>query len=282
MEETTETSSADDTPDVNHRMEPLERSAGSKLFLFLLGGVSILYAAVLIYHVSVPPGAPARQAFLEQCRQICLRYGLVSTNNVRHDARAFLTAVEAKPLSEALSDILSDSSFVPAETQTHSLLGQKAPDFELLSHEGKIQSLQDFLNDGPVMVVFYYGFHCSHCVAQLFAINDDLKHFRELGIRIVAISHDKPEVTAEALDEYGAFGFPLLSDPGNAVSALYGCTELPTSESDGLLKHGTYLLDSEGTVTWVNTGLTPFVDNRSLLVHLAKLQKHHTPTLAAK
>src|SRR5258706_4908681 len=28
---------------------------------------------------------------------------------------------------------------------------------------------------GPIVLVFYYGYHCNHCVGQLFALHDDMQ-----------------------------------------------------------------------------------------------------------
>ncbi len=266
--------------DVTPVPEAMERSTGSKVFLALLGAVSLLYAAVLIYHVSVPPGSANQQAFLEQCRQICMQYGLVSTGNVKHDVRAYLTAVEVKPLSDALDSILADSSFEPAETQQHTLLEHAAPDFELLNETRNSRRLSELLDDGPILLVFYYGFSCSHCVAQLYAIDDDRHYFRELGVQIVCVSQDRPEQTLAAFAEYGKFDFTMLSDPGNLISQKYDCFEPASKQSDGFLKHGTFLLDQQGTVVWANTGFLPFVDNRSLLMHIAKMQNRQPTALA--
>lgn len=259
-----------------------ERSPGSRLFLLLLGVVSVFYAVILIYHASVPPGAPGQQAFLEQCRQVCLKYGLVSTGHVKHDAEAYLTAVNARPLSSDLHSILEDPAFTPEPTQTHPLLGQHAPDFELLNEGRNSRKLSDLLGDGPVLLVFYYGFSCSHCVAQLYAIDKDLSLFEELGVRVVAISQDKPEHTAAAFAEYGRLPFTVLSDPENRISEQYSCSEQPSDSSAGFLKHGTFLLDADGTVVWAYRGFTPFVDNKSLLRHAAKLRNVDPATIASK
>lgn len=274
----TESSGLPETP---AESGPGDRSPGSRLFLFLLGTVSVFYAVVLIYHASVPPGGPDQTGFLEQCRRICQQYGLVSTGHIRHDARAFLTAVNKQPLSDGLQALVSDPQFVPEATQPHPLLGRPAPDFELLNEDGNPRKLSTLPGSGPVLLVFYYGFSCSHCVAQLYALNDDVRYFNELGVRIVAISSDKPQQTAAAFAEYGKFPFTMLSDPDDATSRRYSCSLPPSRDSDGFRKHGTFLLDSQGTIVWANTGFLPFVDNRSLLTHAANLQQLPAAAIAA-
>ena len=51
-----------------------------------------------------------------------------------------------------------------------------------------------------MVLVFYYGYHCNHCVGQLFALHDDISKFRELGAEVVAVSADPPEWTRERWD----------------------------------------------------------------------------------
>ncbi|MCA9035753.1 MAG: redoxin domain-containing protein [Planctomycetaceae bacterium] len=255
--------------DANASPPGLERAVNNKPLLWLLGGIALLYAAVLIYHVSVPQGSPTNQAFLEQCRQICLKYGLVSTGNVKEDARAFLTAVNARPISVELKTLLSDKDFQPAESQPHVLLGQQAPDFELMGSDGNTYRLADVLKDGPVVLVFYYGYACSHCVAQLYALNDDLGYFHELGAKIVAVSPDTIEQTNKSYEEYGKFDFLVLSDPDDQIAYQFGCHKPADAASDEVRQHGTFLIQSDGRITWAYRGVTPFTDNKSLLFELS-------------
>ena len=126
------------------------------------------------------------------------------------------------------------------------------------------------------MLVFYYGYYCDHCVAQLYAINQDLAYFRELGTQIAAVSADAPDETrakfAEYKDKGGAFAFPVLSDPGNKVAELYG-TFFPFQPGRPELQlHGTFLIDRKGIVRWANTGLSPYTNHRSLLGYLHRMQ----------
>ena len=94
---------------------PPDREWGTRLFLGCLFLIACAYAMVLIYHVSRPPGTVAEDSgILERCRQVCLRYGLVSTGNVRKDAEAYLHVAQKQNLTEGLSQILSDTEFRPA------------------------------------------------------------------------------------------------------------------------------------------------------------------------
>jgi peroxiredoxin len=120
-----------------------------------------------------------------------------------------------------------------------------------------------------VVVVFYYGYWCSHCVAQLFALNEDIDKFRALGGQVIAISADPPEQTAERFAQYGRFDFPVLSDADNRTAQRYDVFRAANGDQPAEQRHGTFLIGANGRVLWCNTGDKPFLDNKSLLHHLA-------------
>lgn len=149
--------------------------------------------------------------------------------NVAAEARRFLREKNVRPLSEDLQAILTSSAQGSLPTQVHPLLGRTAPDFTLKDDRGEATTLRRCLESGPVVLVFYYGYHCNHCVGQLFAVNDDLAKFRELDATVIATSADPVEETQTRYAEYGRFGFTVLSDPGNQVAAQYGVFKPPVA-----------------------------------------------------
>ena len=253
--------------------EPQEREWGTRIFLGFLFVIACGYATMLIYHVSRPPGTVAEDdGLMEQCRQICLRYGLVSTGNVRKDAEAYLKVAQQQQLTEGLARILSETAFEPAASQDHPLLNQTAPDFALPDDSGKPLLLGDLAKDRPLVVVFYLGYGCSHCVAKLIAIDKDLHYFRELDADVVAISADESMHTAEKFQEYGRFHFPVLADVDNAVGQAWGVYQPQTEQHDEFAKHGTFIVDRKGKVIFAEIGVEPFLDNKSLLHIVARSQ----------
>ena len=249
---------------------------GPRIFLWVLAVVASCYVVLVGYHVYAlyqpkPTPFSPEMGFIEECRQICMNYGLLPTGHVENDARAYLDKVGAKTLSAGLSELLQDKQFTPVPTMEHPLLNKPAPDFSLLDVDNQTQSLSALRGQGPAIVVFYYGYGCSHCVAQLFGLNDDLRYFQELGVPIMAISTDAPEHTAEKYKEYGKFNFPVLSDPDNQVAGLYHTFFPATPDKGEDQLHGTFLVSAEGQVVWANTGHQPFIDNKSLLFQIAEM-----------
>ncbi len=260
-----------DTPE--SRSPDSRREWSTQAFLGFLGLISCLYATMLIYHIAKPVGTVAENAsLLEQCRQICLRYGLITTGNVRKDAEAYLEAVQSKKMTEGLAAMLAESGFKPVKSAPHALLDQQAPHFALPDVRGQEHQLREAGTGRPVVVVFYLGYACSHCVAQLLALDQDLQYFRELGTDVVAISADSSEHTAEKYGEYGEFHFPVLADVDNAVSRAWGVYRPATEEQPEFMNHGTFIVDAKGCLIWAAQGREPFLDNRTLLHVIAESQ----------
>ena len=77
---------------------PASSKLGQRLFLGFLGCVACLYAVIVVYHlmtINQPKTVPFAQemGFMEECRQVCLKYGLLTTGHVKNDARAYLQKV---------------------------------------------------------------------------------------------------------------------------------------------------------------------------------------------
>lgn len=99
--------------------------------------------------------------------------------------------------------------------------GEKALDFELPNPQGKIITLTNLLEKGPVVVTFYRGSWCPYCSLQLRALQARLNDIHALGATLVAIS---PEVPDDSLteNEINNMEFTVLSDQDAKVASQYG------------------------------------------------------------
>lgn len=260
-----------------------KRDLNTKLFLGFLFVTSCFYAVILIYHVNRPPETvTSDDGILEQCRQICMQYGLVSTGNIRKDAESYIEAVQIQKMTSQKASLQDSSTFQPAPSQEFALLNQTAPDFELPDDGSVKRRLSVLGKDRPMVVVFYLGYGCSHCVAQLIGLDKELQRFHELGAEVVAISSDSPEHTSERYGEYGRFHFPVLADVDYSVAQAWGVYQPETDEKSEVMDHGTFIVDSKGRVIWGQQGKEPFLDNRTLLHLLAEAQGREPAQPAAE
>lgn len=83
-------------------------------------------------------------------------------------------------------------------------------------------------------------------------IEHSLDKFSEVGIRPVAISVDSPEVSRDLALKAG-YTFSILSDPNTEVIRRYDLVHAGAGEKGhDIARPAEFLVDSSGTVKWVN------------------------------
>jgi alkyl hydroperoxide reductase subunit AhpC len=121
-----------------------------------------------------------------------------------------------------------------------------------------------------VLVVFYLGHRCVHCMEQLQALAPRAGDFRSAGIEILAVSTDSVEGLGKALQSAGPSGqfpFPLVADPDRSAFKAWHAHD----DFEGTALHGLFLVDGDGLVRWQDIGYEPFTDFHFLLPESKRL-----------
>ena len=100
-------------------------------------------------------------------------------------------------------------------------IGQKAIHFVLPNHEGKLISLAELLEKGPVVLTFYRGSWCPYCNLQLKALQSRLAEIHALGAQLIAISPQVPDGSLSK-NEIDEMDFIVLSDQDAEIASQYG------------------------------------------------------------
>jgi peroxiredoxin len=148
-----------------------------------------------------------------------------------------------------------------------------APDFSLPAADGRPLALSDFKGK-PVVVLFYLGHGCLHCVDQLNAFAPKRADFLQAGIEMVAISTDpvgELQKSQLAYSEAGFFPFPIIADP--ALDAFKAYRAYDDFENKPL--HGTFLIDGAGRVLWQDIAAEPFANPGFLIDEARRLLEIH-------
>jgi len=83
-------------------------------------------------------------------------------------------------------------------------------------------------------------------------IEKDLNEFEAVGVRPVAISVDSPEESRD-LSKKAGYTYTFLSDPGAKVTREYHLLHVAGGpEKQDISRPAEFLVDSSGTVRWVN------------------------------
>jgi peroxiredoxin len=140
-----------------------------------------------------------------------------------------------------------------------------APEWSLAEVRGNTISLGQFRGKA-VVVIFYLGFGCLHCVEQINAFAPMHKEFADAGISLVAISNESAAALNAALvareqSSAGALPIPLVPDAEAATFKAYRCFD----DFENQPLHGTFLIDADGLIRWQDIGFEPFSDARYVL-----------------
>jgi peroxiredoxin len=144
-----------------------------------------------------------------------------------------------------------------------------APKWSLKDATGRKVSLDDYTKKGKsVIVVFYLGAGCEHCVEQLNLFAPQWPEFDDASISMVAIS---TEAAGDLKNTFAKretpFPFPILANDDLKVFKAYRAYD----DFEEAPLHGTFLIDGKGRVRWQDISYEPFKEIKFLLAESKRL-----------
>ena len=146
----------------------------------------------------------------------------------------------------------------------------KALDWELPDHNGKMISLKDFRKDKAVIVIFYLGASCLHCVEQLNAFAPMKEKYSQAGIELIAVSLENVKDLKNSVSKYsddGKFPFPIVANEKQDIFKKFRCYD----DFEDFALHGTFLIDKHGFIRWHDISYDPFTKPEFLLKESQRL-----------
>ncbi|WP_152050940.1 redoxin domain-containing protein [Tautonia marina] len=144
-----------------------------------------------------------------------------------------------------------------------------AEPLEGVDTDGITHRLEDYRGQN-VLLIFYLGGDCAHCMEQLIAFSKDIDRIRDTGTVVLAVSTDDLERTT-ALKTNGEveFTMPLLSDPDLAAFRRYGAFD----DFEDMPLHGTFLIDAQGNLRYQDISWQPFLDVDFVVSELSRINR---------
>jgi peroxiredoxin len=144
----------------------------------------------------------------------------------------------------------------------------QAPDWKLQDADGRTHTLAEF-HGKPVLMLFFLGHDCPHCIQQLEAFSKKAKQFEDAGLTVIAVSTDDLKGIKRSLAAYGKKKFPFLMVADPKLEAFQSYRALDNFE--GIALHGTFVIDANGFVRWHDEGAEPFMDANFVLAEATRL-----------
>lgn len=147
--------------------------------------------------------------------------------------------------------------------------GKTAPDFSLTSNENVQVSLKDF--KGKWIVLYFYPKDFTQgCTIEAHNFQRDIASYEKANAVILGVSFDTAESHKDFCTKEG-LSFRLLSDTDGKVSATYG--SVMEMKGNKLSARNTFIVDPQGKIAKVFTGVKPPSHSEEVLAALADLQK---------
>jgi peroxiredoxin Q/BCP len=156
-----------------------------------------------------------------------------------------------------------------ADTQTQPSAGTAAPDFSLTTSDGSQVSLKDYKGKW-VVLYFYPKDFTSGCTIEAKNFQRDLDKYKQTGAVILGVSVDSAQSHKDFCAKEG-LNFKLLADPEGKVSSQYGSTM--QYQGTTMAARNTFLINPEGQIAKVYTGVKPAEHSDQVLKDLAELKK---------
>ena len=174
------------------------------------------------------------------------------------------TAVDASAGPQRNYRAMGLDSFGPAIWQPFA-----SPALEARDSTGARVSLDQFKGRN-VILVFYLGTGCAHCVSQIKELSDRSDRWKGLEADVLAVSSDSVESNAAS---QGSLKVQLLADDQFRNARLFKSYD----DFEEMPIHSTVLIDKTGRVHWARHGGGPFTDYDFLAAQLERMN-----ALAAK
>jgi len=147
-----------------------------------------------------------------------------------------------------------------------------APALDVKDAAGKQVTLNQFKGKN-VILVFYLGQECPHCMKQLHDIANKKDDWSRLGAVVLAVSSTPPAKNAEALKAFGDLPVQILSDDNHINAHRFHSYD----DFEEMELHSTILIDKLGRVYWARNGGEPFGDMAFLVKELERMNDSVTP-----
>ena len=131
--------------------------------------------------------------------------------------------------------------------------GDPAPDFTLPSTNGELR-LADLLQEGPVLLAFYFEDGTPACSTEIAALKDAHDALRELGARVIAISADGIESHRAFAERLGGLPYPLASDPELTVARAYDAV---AEDDPRRSRRALFAIEQGGTIAYAANPYSP-------------------------
>lgn len=148
-------------------------------------------------------------------------------------------------------------------------VGDKAPDFSLPNADMEMISLSSLL-DKLLVVYFYPKDDTPGCTVQANEFSDLMAQIEAAGGRVVGVSPDDCFSHQAFRDKFG-LNVNLLADVDREAAKAFDAFKRDNDGNVIGILRSTFIIDAEGTIRYVEYGVTPRGHAEKMLLEIGKL-----------
>ncbi|HET7217749.1 MAG TPA: peroxiredoxin family protein [Vicinamibacterales bacterium] len=148
-----------------------------------------------------------------------------------------------------------------------------APPFVLPNQKGQRQSLQDYLQRGPVLLAFHRGTWCPNCRRKFGELAKNSPAYVARGVQVVTVVAQASDVVRRYVEDSGV-PFNILIDESRDVLKAYGVWHRLGLDAWNIARPALFLIDRTGTIhySFVGERQDEFPTNDEILAQIARLE----------
>ena len=130
--------------------------------------------------------------------------------------------------------------------------GDKSPDFDCIDSTGQRHSLQQYMNDGTKIILYFYPRDSTPgCTKQACDFRDNLAQLTQHGYTVLGVSKDS-ESSHERFINKQELNFPLLMDTEGTLHEMFGTWRMKKNYGREYLGcvRSTFVIDENGAIAW--------------------------------
>ena len=182
-------------------------------------------------------------------------------------ARAKAFGLEAKPRDTAPASQRNYKTLTLDQLGPGIWQSYDAPPLNALDAQGGRATLDEYRGKN-VLLIFYLGEECPHCVEQLVEVGKRKDELGRLETEVLAVSSSRPSQNAAWL-KIRDLPFRLLSDSNFENARRFKSYD----DFEEMELHSTILIDRRGKVHWAHNGGAPFKDFDFLIKEIRRLNE---------
>jgi peroxiredoxin len=201
-------------------------------------------SAIINWQTNEPAASEVTICSSDNCTSLKLDESLVTNHsatvtdiepNTIYELTVMSKNKQGKEARLQLEFVTPRKTTAPVEIGTR--VGDRAPDFTLLTIDGKETSLSQFR--GKIVMVNFWETTCSACAGEMPDIQAIFDTWSSDNLEILAVNHGEREAFVQSFIDSKGLTFPVLVDSDQAISNVYQVSTIPTTffiDADGIIK----------------------------------------------